>query len=168
MRRWSQVRKCQAEGLGTRRRPSAEAQHPEGHGALSRGVVPGRPRPGMPSGGAGDRGQSPTARRPNADLSPGERQLHGPEALGQPATDRHRPGPPLPACRQMGREVSPRDRETARLSAGCRWLPERRGAARWVVLQDQVVGRASSPLSRIRPTARGDLSPRAAHKVGEV
>jgi hypothetical protein len=65
--------------LGTRRRPSAEAQHPEGHGALSRGVLPDRPRSGMPSGGARIRWRSSTARRPNADLILGERQFHGPD-----------------------------------------------------------------------------------------
>jgi hypothetical protein len=116
LRRWSHARKWQATGLGTRRRPSAEAQHPKGHGALSRGVLLDRPRSGMPSGGAGDTGQSSTARRPNADLSPGERQLHGPEALGQLGTDRHRPGPTLPlaADREGGESKGTRNLQVER------------------------------------------------------
>lgn len=80
---------------GTRRCFALEP-HPQGHGALSREVVPaahGRHALwGEPVAG----GPSSTARRPNADLPPGA-YSPGPEALGQPGTDGHRPGPPLPA-----------------------------------------------------------------------
>ena len=74
---WPQLHDTRTASAGPKARraqaPQRRSDTRKGHEALARGVVPGRPRPGMVTGGAGARRRSSTARRPNADLSPGGR-----------------------------------------------------------------------------------------------
>jgi len=97
----------------------ASNQHPKGHGALARVVVPGRPRPGMPIGGADGRKRSWTARRPSADLPFGgvQPRPRGTRATGTPRAPPRAPAAGFSADGEGGESKGPRDLQVERRGA---------------------------------------------------
>lgn len=142
-------RECKAErasarprGRSTRRRPSAEGAPGGLRSALARSSAWPPTAKHAIKGEPETVERSWTARRPGADLATGGRKSHGPEALGQMQTAGHRPGPPLPARRRMGRAASPQDRDTIGGAPEVGICPSARGAAgRWCTSTKIRIGR---------------------------